>query len=77
MNKIVSIHPFKQEYASSFKSLNLEWIEVFFILEQEDIKILSNPEEYVLAKGGQIFFAVHDKKNHRNFSHDSLWPKNI
>ena len=61
-NKIVSIHPFKQEYASSFKSLNLEWIEVFFIVEQEDIKILSNPEEYVLAKGGQIFFAVHDKK---------------
>ncbi|KRP16188.1 MAG: hypothetical protein ABS13_04695 [SAR86 cluster bacterium BACL1 MAG-121128-bin56] len=49
MNKIVSIQPFKQEYASSFKSLNLEWIEVFFILEQEDIKILSNPEEYVLA----------------------------
>lgn len=49
MNKIVSIQPFKQEYASSFKSLNLEWIEVFFILEQEDIKILWNAEEYVLA----------------------------
>lgn len=57
MNKIISIHPFKHEYASNFKSLNLEWIEEFFIVEQEDIKILSNPEEYVLAKGGEIFFA--------------------
>ena len=60
MSKIISIHPFKEEYTSNFKSLNLEWIEEFFIAEQEDIKILSNPAEYILANGGVIFFAKQD-----------------
>ncbi|MDA1341987.1 MAG: hypothetical protein O3B36_04035 [Proteobacteria bacterium] len=63
MSKIILIHPFKNEYASNFKSLNLEWIEEFFTVEQEDIKILLNPEEYVLAKGGEIFLQYRIKKS--------------
>ncbi len=59
---MVTIHPFKNEYSSSFKSLNLEWIEEFFSVEEEDSKILSNPKEYVIDKGGEIFFAKQDDK---------------
>jgi GNAT superfamily N-acetyltransferase len=59
---MVTIHPFKNEYSSSFKSLNLEWIEEFFSVEEEDNKILSNPKKYVLDKGGEIFFAKHNEK---------------
>ena len=41
-----------------FKTLNLEWIEEFFVVEEEDLKILSNPKSYVIDKGGEIFFAL-------------------
>ena len=43
--------------ATAFRSLNEEWITRFFALEPSDIKILTNPETEILAKGGQIYFA--------------------
>jgi GNAT superfamily N-acetyltransferase len=54
----ITIHTFKNAYADSFKFLNLQWIEEFFIVEEEDLKILSNPKSYVIDKGGEIFFAL-------------------
>ena len=57
----IRIEKFKDEYADSFKTLNLEWIEEFFKIEEEDLKILSNPQEYVIDKGGEIFFAIHNE----------------
>ena len=54
----ISIHTFKDVYADSFKFLNLQWIEEFFIVEEEDLEILSNPKSYVIDKGGEIFFAL-------------------
>jgi hypothetical protein len=29
-------------------------------MEQEDLNILQNPEEYVIKKGGEVFFALLD-----------------
>ena len=58
----ISIHTFKDVYADSFKFLNLQWIEEFFIVEEEDLKILSNPKSYVIDKGGEIFFALSEGK---------------
>lgn len=45
-------------YADAFAELNKEWIETYFTLEEEDLKTLHNPESYVLAGGGEIFFAL-------------------
>ena len=54
----ISIDTYKEVYANSFKTLNLQWIQEYFVIEEEDIKILSNPKSYVIDKGGEIFFAL-------------------
>ena len=56
----VTIDFFKEEYKLDFETLNLQWIKKYFKVEEEDSKILKNPESYVIDGGGQIFFAVID-----------------
>ena len=58
----VTIDVFKEEYKLDFETLNLQWIKKYFKVEEEDSKILKNPESYVIDGGGQIFFAVKDGK---------------
>ena len=57
MDKL-KIVPFNADYKSAFEHLNREWIEEYFVMEEEDLKTLQNPESYVLERGGEIFFAV-------------------
>ena len=48
---------FKDEYSKLFYDLNIEWLNEFFLIEDYDKKILSNPHKYIISKGGSIFFA--------------------
>jgi N-acetylglutamate synthase-like GNAT family acetyltransferase len=57
MDKL-KIVPFDADYKSAFEHLNREWIEEYFVMEEEDLKTLQNPESYVIEGGGEIFFAV-------------------
>ena len=59
---MISIESFKQEYISAFYSLNKEWIEESWELEESDINDLSTPKEYIIDKGGEVFFAIKDNK---------------
>jgi len=56
----VNIIPYNTQYAQDFKVLNIEWLETFFYVEPYDLNVLSNPEEYIINKGGFIFFALKD-----------------
>ena len=58
----IIIDVFKEEYKSDFETLNLQWIEEYFKIEEEDSRILKNPKSYVIDGGGQIFFAVRGGK---------------
>lgn len=40
-----------------FKSLNYEWLEEYFEVEETDRKILSDPKSKIVNNGGAIFFA--------------------
>ncbi|SMO56191.1 Acetyltransferase (GNAT) family protein [Chryseobacterium rhizoplanae] len=53
--KIVTYEP---QYKEAFKALNEEWIKTFFVMEAGDYKLLDNPEEHILNKGGHIVFAL-------------------
>lgn len=53
----VKIVGYKPEYAIHFKTLNIEWLEKYFRVEGYDEQVLSNPEEYIINKGGDILFA--------------------
>ncbi len=54
----VVITSFAPEYRHAFESLNLEWLERFNLLEEEDLKYLHDPEGCIVRPGGQVFFAL-------------------
>jgi GNAT superfamily N-acetyltransferase len=54
----IEVVPFRRDLAGAFASLNRAWIEEFFELEEADRKVLDHPEAAIVARGGQIFFAL-------------------
>lgn len=61
MEKIVIIE-FEEKYHEDLKRLSYEWLERYLLLEPEDIRILNNPKEVILDKGGYIFFAKYGEE---------------
>ena len=61
-SKAVEIVGYQPEYRDAFKQLNVEWITTWFKMEEADHRILDHSEEYVLANGGHILFALFDGK---------------
>jgi GNAT superfamily N-acetyltransferase len=47
-------------YAEDFKRINEDWISTNFWLEESDIQVLSDPQKYILDKGGNVFIALVD-----------------
>ena len=56
--KAVEIVPYRPEFREAFERLNRRWLEAHSLLEPADLDCLQNPESHVLAKGGQVFFAL-------------------
>lgn len=54
----VSITPFEDKYRDAWRDINVEWLEAFFYVEEEDRKNLDQPEKYILQKGGEIYLAL-------------------
>ena len=54
----VKIVRFSKRYAKDFARLNYDWISKQYSVEEHDREILDNPSEYIIAPGGQIFFAL-------------------
>jgi len=48
---------YQEKFRADYKSLNIEWIQKYFSVEEKDVAQLDAPEE-CLADGGQIFFTV-------------------
>jgi ribosomal protein S18 acetylase RimI-like enzyme len=53
----IDIISFENQYATYFYDLNIEWLQTYFYVEPYDEDVLSNPEKYIINKGGHIFFA--------------------
>ncbi|MBV8327148.1 GNAT family N-acetyltransferase [Chryseobacterium sp.] len=58
INNEVKIIAYEPQYKEAFKTLNEEWIKTFFVMEPSDYKLLDNPEEQIINKGGYIGFAL-------------------
>jgi putative acetyltransferase len=52
------IVPYERRYRCAFRDLNLEWITTHFAVEEEDRRVLDDPERHVLAPGGAILLAL-------------------
>jgi len=57
-NLSVEIVKFTPELAKYFYSINAQWVNDMFVMEDIDEKVLSNPQKYIIDKGGQVWFAI-------------------
>ena len=57
---IVEIIPFSQDLKDHIKTLNIEWLQKYFRVEEKDEIVLSNPQEEIIDKGGLIFYAKYN-----------------
>lgn len=57
---MITIVDYTEGRAEDFARLNLEWLERFFHVEEEDRLLLSDPQRQIILPGGRIFFAEQD-----------------
>ncbi|MGY8922168.1 MAG: GNAT family N-acetyltransferase [Flavobacteriales bacterium] len=62
MDDLLKFVPFKSQYSNKFKSLNVEWLKSFFVVEPYDELVLSNPIEQIIDRGGYIFMVINKGK---------------
>jgi ribosomal protein S18 acetylase RimI-like enzyme len=53
----IQIIEFSSELSEPIKTLNYEWLEKYFRVEDGDVASLSNPQKYIIDKGGHIYYA--------------------
>ena len=53
----IAIHDWRPEWRDDFARLNLDWLQRYFSVEDIDRRVLGEPERWILAPGGHIFFA--------------------
>jgi len=53
---------FTEDLAKYFTSLNMAWLEKYFVIEPIDSEILSDPKKNIIDKDGFIFFAKEGEK---------------
>ncbi|MEP6930668.1 MAG: GNAT family N-acetyltransferase [Flavobacterium sp.] len=58
----VEIIPFSPDLKEPVKTLNIEWLKKYFKVEEKDELALSNPQEYIIDKGGMIFYARYNNE---------------
>jgi GNAT superfamily N-acetyltransferase len=52
----LSIHPFTDDRAKLFRSINAAWIETMFTMEAADYDVLDHPRARLIDTGGDILF---------------------
>lgn len=57
-NPNVEIVEYSKELAVHFKTINSEWIDNMFVMENSDLEILNDPQKIVIDQGGKIYFAL-------------------
>jgi len=57
----VRIVEYRPAYKKHFASLNYEWLEEDFTIEDIDRRMLEDPNGFILKQGGAIMFALHEE----------------
>ncbi|HXB42043.1 MAG TPA: GNAT family N-acetyltransferase [Bacteroidia bacterium] len=57
--KDVEIVEYNSEHRQRFKEINEQWITRLYVMEEEDIKTVEDPEGYILKGGGKIYIALY------------------
>ena len=57
----MEIIPYQKKYRKDFIELNTAWIERYFLIEEDDLKIFNHVDDYI-DSGSMIFFALEEHK---------------
>ena len=55
---MIRIADYDPRWRADFARLNIDWLERFFVVEDIDRVVLSDPEAHILAHGGRVLFAI-------------------
>jgi GNAT superfamily N-acetyltransferase len=55
----IQIVEYLPEHRQRFKEINVQWITRLYVMEEEDVKTVDDPEGYVLKDGGKIYIAFY------------------
>lgn len=61
-SNLVRIVDYTPRYKTVFRSLNEAWIAQYFEIEEADTRALTDPEKYILKKGGAILVALYKEE---------------
>jgi len=56
----IRIVEYTSEHRLRFKEINEQWITRSYVMEEEDIKTVEDPEGYILKDGGKIYIALYN-----------------
>lgn len=62
MSSSVCIVEYQDRHQESFKTLNLEWLKEFHLLEDRDLEALDHPRKTIIDQGGVIYIALADNE---------------
>ena len=65
---MITIVPYTEATRHFVKELNYEWLEKYFSVEPNDELQLSDPQKYIIDKGGLIFYAFYNNEIAGTFS---------
>lgn len=57
MEREIEIVPYYDDVQNAFKDLNVAWLQKYFYVEPIDEEIMSHPKQYIIDKGGYIYYA--------------------
>jgi ribosomal protein S18 acetylase RimI-like enzyme len=66
--KMIRIEAYTEATKDHIRELNYEWLEKYFSVEPNDVLQLNDPQQYILDKGGYVFYAFYDDKIAGTFS---------
>lgn len=55
--RTIKVVEYSEAEKNAIKTLNYEWLENYFRVEESDVLSLNNPKEEIIDKGGFIFYA--------------------
>lgn len=59
----VRIDSYQPQYRQAFYDINADWIRQYFVMEEVDETVLSDPEKYIIQAGGEVYYAIGTQEN--------------
>lgn len=58
----LAFESYRPKFKKYFRSLNIQWLDEYFDVEPSDEKLLNHPKQEVVDRGGQVYFALINRK---------------